>query len=73
MIDLIGYLATGLVVLSFAMKNVIALRIVNALGCTAWIAYGIMLQSNPVIITNVGILAINLVYLSRNFLQKSGK
>jgi hypothetical protein len=73
MIDLIGYLATGLVVLSFAMKNVIALRIVNALGCTAWIVYGTMLQSNPVIITNVGILAINLVYLGRNFLQKSGK
>lgn len=70
MIEVVGYVATFLVMLSFMMKNVTRLRIINAVGCATWIIYGVMLDSNPVIITNVGILAINFGHLLRNYLNK---
>lgn len=69
MTELVGYLATFLVMLSFMMKDVNRIRIINAIGCTAWIAYGFMLDSFPVIITNVGILAIHTGHFLRNFFQ----
>jgi len=71
MIEIVGYIATFLVMMSFVMKDVIRLRVINALGCIAWIVYGFMLESNPVIVTNVGILAINAGHLLRTFLKKS--
>jgi len=70
MTEIVGYLATFLVMLSFMMKDVTRLRMINAIGCATWIAYGIMLDSYPVIITNIGILAINGGHLLRNFLKK---
>jgi len=73
MVEIVGYIATFLVMLSFMMKNVIRLRIINAVGCATWIAYGVMLDSYPVIITNVGILAINGGHLLRNYLNKRAK
>ena len=71
MTEAVGYLATFLVMLSFMMKDVNRIRIINAIGCTVWIAYGFMLDSFPVIITNIGILAIHTGHFLRNFFQKS--
>lgn len=45
--------------LSFMMKDMTTLRIVNALGCLLWICYGVAIDSMPVIITNVGIFGIH--------------
>ena len=73
MVEIVGYIATFLVMLSFMMKNVTRLRIINAIGCATWIAYGVMLDSYPVIVTNVGILAINSGHLLRNYLNKVSK
>jgi hypothetical protein len=73
MIEVIGYIATFLVMMSFVMKDVTRLRVINALGCVAWIAYGIMLDSYPVIVTNIGILAINSGHLLRNYFKKVDK
>jgi len=72
-IEVIGYLATFLVMLSFVMKDVTRLRVINAIGCATWILYGFMLDSNPIIVTNVGILTINAWHLSKNYLQKDAK
>ena len=73
MIEIIGYIATFLVMLSFVMKDVTRLRIINAIGCATWILYGFMLDSNPIIVTNVGILAINAGHLLRKYLPKKNK
>jgi len=73
MTEFTGYIATFLVMLSFMMKDVTRLRVINAIGCATWIAYGVMLDSNPVVVTNVGILAINGGHLLRNYLNKRAK
>lgn len=62
-VELIGYIASGLVLISFLMKDMKKLRIINIFGCMLFISYGILLSSIPVIITNTAIVIINLYYL----------
>lgn len=61
--EYIGYLASLLVLVSFLMKNMVRLRWLNTLGCMVFIAYGLLLQSIPIIITNATIVVINSYYL----------
>jgi uncharacterized protein with PQ loop repeat len=63
--DYIGYIASGFVLLSFLMRKMIFLRIVNTIGCVFFIVYGILLGSIPVVVTNAAIVLINIYYLSR--------
>ncbi|MEL0456925.1 uroporphyrinogen decarboxylase [Flavobacteriaceae bacterium SZ-1-7] len=64
-VELVGYAAMATVLISFLMKSVDKLRIVNALGCLLFVFYGFALQplSKPIIITNLAILSINIYYL----------
>ena len=61
----VGYAAMGTVLISFLMKSVKKLRIVNSFGCLLFVFYGVLLEpiSNPIIVTNTAIFLINLFYL----------
>lgn len=60
----VGYLASAAVLISFTMKSVKKLRIVNSVGAFIFIIYGIMLATSwPIIITNAAVIGINLYYL----------
>lgn len=59
----IGYAASLGVLVSFLMKDIKVLRVVNSVGCALFVAYGLMLGSIPVIVTNVAILFVNAYYL----------
>lgn len=63
--EYIGYLASFFVLLSFIMKKMVTLRLVNIIGCGFFIIYGFMLPtiSWPIIITNVAIVLVNTFYL----------
>ncbi len=62
--ELVGYLASAIVLISFVMRNIKKLRIVNSVGCIAFVIYGVLLNwSLPIIITNTIIVGINLYYL----------
>lgn len=62
--EIIGYIASFVVLLSFLMKDMVKLRLVNFSGCSLFVAYGIMLQySIPIILTNSVILMIHVYYL----------
>jgi hypothetical protein len=64
-VEWVGYAAMATVLISFLMKSVEKLRIVNALGCLLFVFYGMLLQpvSKPIIITNTAILCINIYYI----------
>ncbi|WP_299676752.1 YgjV family protein [uncultured Dokdonia sp.] len=62
-VEVVGYLASLFVLLSFFRKDIRQLRIINSLGCAFFVAYGILLTSIPIIITNVAILLVNGYYL----------
>ncbi len=64
LIDLFGYSATFVLMISFTMKNIFSLRIINSIACLLFIAYGFLLSvSWPIIISNAFIFLINIYYV----------
>jgi len=62
--EIVGYIASLCVLLSFLMKNMRTLRIANTIGCLIFVVYGVLLGfSIPIIVTNIAIVVINLYYL----------
>lgn len=62
-IEMLGYLASAIVALSFLMKNMFNLRVVNFVGCVLFAIYGLMIESIPVMITNGFIASVNVYFL----------
>ena len=60
----VGYLAMTVLLISFTMKNVIKLRIINSVGCFFFVIYGLLISQYPIVITNVAIILINFYYLT---------
>ena len=64
MTEWVGYLASAVLLISFMMKSITTLRLVNSAGAILFVVYGIMLNiSWPIIITNAAILCINMYYI----------
>ncbi|WP_412984216.1 uroporphyrinogen decarboxylase [Pontimicrobium sp. IMCC45349] len=60
----VGYLAMVTLLVSFMMKNIKKLRIINSFACAFFVIYGFMLATSwPIIISNASIIGINLYYL----------
>ena len=60
----IGYIAMATLLVSFMMKDVSKLRIINSIGCAFFIVYGVMLDvSWPIVVNNAAIICINFYYL----------
>ena len=59
-----GYIAMVLLLISFMMKDVKRLRIINSIACAFFVVYGFMLATSwPIIISNGAIIIINIYYL----------
>jgi len=56
----IGWAATALFAASYLCKEPAALRRVQALAASVWIAYGLLIQAPPVVVANlvVAVLAL---------------
>ena len=70
---LIGYLASALIVVSLTMTSVVRLRIFSLLGSITFVVYGALIDSAPILITNVLIAGINVWFLRREFDPSSGR
>ncbi|WP_079721060.1 PQ-loop repeat-containing protein [Salegentibacter holothuriorum] len=69
----IGYLSSFFIAISFFMRNIVKLRIINTLGCILFVIYGILIDSWPVIIANGIIVFVNFYYLFINKKQQKLK
>jgi len=66
--EFVGYLASLVLMISFLMKNINTLRIINSTGCLLFVVYGFMLTTSwPIIISNSFILGVNIYYLIKHF------
>ncbi len=65
--ELFGYVASFFVAISLLMSSFIWLRVLNLIGAVAFVIYGSLLGSIPVVITNAFITVINIYYLIRMF------
>jgi Flp pilus assembly protein protease CpaA len=66
MIDILGWIATAVVVGSFAIQDVRKLRIINMIGSILWIAYGFLKQDNPIIFVNISIIIMHTYWFIKN-------
>jgi hypothetical protein len=71
-VELIGYLASGLIVLSLLMASVLKLRVINLVGAVVFTTYGVLIGSIPVIVTNAAIVLIDVYYLAVMLRESSG-
>jgi hypothetical protein len=51
--DIVGWVATGVVVGSYMFKDQVALRRMQALSAVLWMSYGLLIHSSPVIVANI--------------------
>jgi hypothetical protein len=65
--EIVGYLASALVVLSLTMASVVRLRIISLCGAITFFVYGALIESVPIMITNGSIAAINVWFLRKEF------
>ncbi len=63
--ELIGYIASLLIVISLLMASVLKLRVINLVGAIVFTAYGLLIGSLPVALTNGAIVIIDLYHLVR--------
>jgi hypothetical protein len=66
-VELVGYLASALVVASLAMTSVVRLRLVSLIGSIVFVAYGLLLPSVPIVITNAAVAVLNIWFLRKEF------
>ena len=64
-LDIIGWIATALVIFSFMINDMLRLRFVNLIGAAFWLAYGIVDLSSSIIFLNVVIVSIQAFKISR--------
>jgi hypothetical protein len=61
-VEYIGFIATAFILLSFVMDG-IKLRVINTIGATLWLAYGIITNGYSIIVLNFLVILIHLFKL----------
>ena len=64
-IEIVGYVGSGLVLISMLMRSVLRLRIINLAGSVIFAVYALLIQSYPTAVMNICLAAINIYYLCK--------
>lgn len=70
-VELVGYIASALVVLSFAMSSIVKIRSISLVGSAIYVVYGLLIGSFPIMLANGTIVIFHIVALIREFSSKS--
>jgi hypothetical protein len=61
--EVVGYVASGLILASLAMKSLLRLRVINLIGAVVFTVYGLLIAAPPVWVVNAAIAVIDVWYL----------
>ena len=64
-IEIVGYLASALILLSIVQKSILRLRVLGLIGAFAFLVYSIAIGAYPIAVLNVIAAAIHLWYLRK--------
>lgn len=64
-VELVGYIGSILVLVSFLMTSVVKLRVINAVGAMIFAVYAMIIHSYPTALMNFCLVLINIYYLIR--------
>ena len=70
MIDIVGYIGMGFVLVSFLFKDIRWVRIVNMIGAVLSLVYGILSKTLPTALLNGSLFVINSIYLTVSFTRE---
>ena len=62
-VEVLGLLATLLVVASFLFQSVVLIRVVNMIGAVLFVAYGLLIHSPSVAIVNMVVIVVQVLQL----------
>ena len=72
-LEIFGYFGTGLVILSFFMRDLRRLRAINMAGGLISLIYAILMNTMPVVVLNAVLIAINGFQLIRDLIKDKKK
>ncbi|PMJ89677.1 YgjV family protein [Vibrio sp. 10N.261.55.A7] len=72
-VEILGYAASIMVAISLTMKDIVRLRVINFVGCGLFTAYGLMINSWPVVLTNGFIACVNVYFLVKMQQEKKAQ
>ncbi len=62
-IEMIGYIGSGLVLVSMLMRSVVRLRVINMIGSVIFAIYALLIRSYPTALMNGALVVINIWHL----------
>ncbi len=63
--EILGFLASGLIVISITQKSIFRLRVVGLCGSLTFLTYGLLISAYPIVVVNAAATAIHLWYLKK--------
>jgi hypothetical protein len=69
--ELIGYLASTLIVVSLLMSSILRLRLIGLVGAITFTAYGLLIGALPIALANGAIVIIHIYHLTRMLNQRA--
>lgn len=64
-IDMLGYFASFIILISLTMKSIVKLRWINAAGSLLFVLFAVLTRSAPTVVMNFGIICIDIFYVLR--------
>lgn len=61
--EIMAYIASLIVLISFIVKDIIMLRLLNMIGCVLFILYSLYHGRYPLVFLNFTIIVVNLIYI----------
>jgi hypothetical protein len=66
-IDILGYVAMGLSILSFTLSKQRFIRTANLVACLTWVGYGYVISNNPTIIVNILVCLVHVFWFIKRY------
>ena len=64
-LEIVGWIATFVVIGSFLVNDMLKLRSINLVGATLWLIYGIIASSYSIIFLNVVVMSIQIFKINQ--------
>ena len=72
-IEVIGVVASLMVLASFLMKDILVVRLVNIVGAIVFIVYGILIGAFATWFVNAALIVVHVIYIIKDLKEKKQK
>ena len=72
-VEVIGYVASSFVLISFLLKDIKWIRIVNIIGAVSFVIYGILTKTYPTAFMNGALVLVHVFYLIKMYIDTKKK